>query len=501
MATRKRKPKRAPIDAAKEAAQIATQVRALLKKASAPDPAAEPGLRRRVWKLLWDDERSERGAAPFLPAKVDLKVRPQSDRIVLFLGAGASVPHGYPATDQLLPSIWRALASPGRAWADWAGFRRWETRRGKRHAVPIARNASDLRRILTSILPGLAERDGDFAGASIIDVISMIEYCLIERHSPIEPPSLESRKQGVPGPGGYKLGVPVEDPSSELVRARHLVSMAINGVLQGKEARVMRESLAGWMVRRALRWRGRRVTLVSTNYDMLVESAIYDHLAALPRARRRTVYDAVDFGFTWRDPQGELRGRLPKAPLGILKLHGSLNWLRCEICGHVTINPTKRIASLDAWQVQNTYNSCECGGLLKSLLVTPSIVRDVRDPTLLSVWNAAIEDLRRADEWIFIGYSLPSEDVAIRSLLLRAFNTRQKRARLRVRVVSFENEAPPPPPVPKDAFRMFFPRQHFEDAFYEARGIQSFVSALGRQPALKRRRRRRRWERERRGRE
>ena len=52
------------------------------------------------------------------------------------------------------------------------------------------------------------------------------------------------------------------------------------------------------------------------------------------------------------------------------------------------------------------------------------MVRDVRDPHLLNVWRAATEALRTATEWYVIGYSLPSEDLAIRSMLLRAFSAR-----------------------------------------------------------------------------
>ena len=53
-------------------------------------------------------------------------------------------------------------------------------------------------------------------------------------------------------------------------------------------------------------------------------------------------------------------------------------------------------------------------------MVTPSRVRDIRDSTLLEIWRQAIEFLRTADQWVFAGYSFPREDVAIRSLILRA---------------------------------------------------------------------------------
>jgi hypothetical protein len=195
---------------AKQAAQIASHVQGQLAGASR---SQRRSLRRRVWKLLWDDERGERRASPRRAVEPDLAIRPSAKRIVLFLGAGASVPHGYPATDQLLPAIWQALNSPDRAWAKWAGFRRWESRRGKRRRVPIPRNADDLRRVLTSILPGLPESADDFSGASIIDVISTIELSIVERHSPIEPPSLASLKRAPWASGGGRLGVRVVDPA------------------------------------------------------------------------------------------------------------------------------------------------------------------------------------------------------------------------------------------------------------------------------------------------
>ena len=44
----------------------------------------------------------------------------------------------------------------------------------------------------------------------------------------------------------------------------------------------------------------------------------------------------------------------------------------------------------------------------------------MRDRNLLSVRRSATEALRLADEWVFVGYSLPTEDVGIRALLMRS---------------------------------------------------------------------------------
>jgi hypothetical protein len=147
----------------------------------------------------------------------------------------------------------------------------------------------------------------------------------------------------------------------------------------------------------------------------------------------------------------------------------------------VTINVKQRIASLDAWARPSPrkYNVCWCEGLLRSLLVTPSVVRDVRDANLLGIWKAALEDLRMADEWIFVGYSLPAEDISIRSLLLRAWHAR-RRTRLRVKVVQFERNAADDctPSATFSRYRMFFPSTALKETDYSRGGVQEFIDSL-----------------------
>jgi len=75
--------------------------------------------------------------------------------------------------------------------------------------------------------------------------------------------------------------------------------------------------------------------------------------------------------------------------------------------------------------------------------VAPSIYRTVRDANLLEVWKNTLQLLIEADEWFLVGYSLPSEDIAIRSMLVRAFHARKPHERPRVTVVQFGNDARP----------------------------------------------------------
>jgi hypothetical protein len=58
-------------------------------------------------------------------------------------------------------------------------------------------------------------------------------------------------------------------------------------------------------------------------------------------------------------------------------------------------------------------------------MIAPSLVRDIRDINILSVWKSAFEELRTADRWYIIGYSLPIDDYAIRSMMIRALKSRK----------------------------------------------------------------------------
>jgi hypothetical protein len=162
-----------------------------------------------------------------------------------------------------------------------------------------------------------------------------------------------------------------------------------------------------------------------------------------------------------RDPsEGVVYPRPNKASFGVYKLHGSLNWLRCDLCDNIYVNPVGAIAYLsfllgdeverrkrgDPWLEHledSGANKCHCGYRpLRHVIVAPSFVRAVRDVILLEIWRNALEALRQAEEWIIIGYSIPPEDVAIRSMLLRAYRGRDTGQRPRVTVIQREKKEP-----------------------------------------------------------
>jgi hypothetical protein len=165
--------------------------------------------------------------------------------------------------------------------------------------------------------------------------------------------------------------------------------------------------------------------VISANYDTAVESELMKGLPGEVAWR-------FDFGFAWRDPvSGQLHDR-PSAPaVRFYKLHGSVNWLRCGLCEHIYINPRGPIGGLGFVDQRHEANTCHCDhGPLRPVLVAPSLIRDVRDVNLLEVWKHSLELMRTADEWVIVGYSFPPEDIAIRSLFLRASQGRAQRPRV-----------------------------------------------------------------------
>jgi len=102
-------------------------------------------------------------------------------------------------------------------------------------------------------------------------------------------------------------------------------------------------------------------------------------------------------------------------------------------------------------------------------------VRDIRDPNLLEVWKAALEALRMAERWIIVGYSMPPEDVAIRSLFLRAWQGRRYSKKPLIRVIQAPQlKASTEPSLTEMNYRLAF-----GDCSYEPIGIEGLIGLRG----------------------
>ena len=351
-------------------------------------------------------------------------------KTVVFTGAGASKPFGFPLTREIFPRI-RDQLLDGKLFDPDDG--------GAKHAA--------LEKHLSALMPG-------FRTASplpwITDVLGLIDYSLQVETTPI-------------------LGAAAAD----LHECRGLLEQAIFEVLDWpygpRSVPSYLQSLARW-IEQQHEDEGSSVALISTNYDISIDEILFAERGYdLERIARE-----IDFGFAWRDHRTKVHKvyfRPESASLALYKLHGALNWLRCDACQYVYINPQGVIVHRAYEKEVTEHNQCHCWhGPLRPVLVTPSLVRDVREVSLLETWKAALESLRNADEWVIIGYSFRSEDLAIRSLFLRAYQGRRnKKKPPRIRVVQeeFDNDT-------KARYGAFFPG--FEPV---EGGMEAFAESVG----------------------
>ncbi|HWA25981.1 MAG TPA: hypothetical protein VG734_09985 [Lacunisphaera sp.] len=360
-------------------------------------------------------------------------------KTALFLGAGASKAFGYPLTSELLPRILQRLK-------DGILFNGANTR---------GQNEEDREWFRTSLFwffPGLADSvkaqqtPDAVLGVGITDLLTLVDRALLY--------------------GESRAGMSPE----EIGRFRDLLERAIYEALLRQNQRENPKSLA--LLRKFMAWLRSlegSTGIITTNYDRAVDLQLFRQVAGKGKDRQRPVEQRVDFGFPWRRVRGgALVPRPAKPKCQLLKLHGSVNWLKCSLCGQIYLNvtetagPTAFARRLDKW------NTCHCNGWtrLRLHLVTPSFVRQTNDAHLLGIWQAALERLRTADHWVIMGYSLPPEDVAIRSLFLRAWDGHRHKSKLKITVVQTAT------PWTEKIYRAFFPT---ENLIYRNDEVKGFV--------------------------
>ena len=405
-------------------------------------------------------------------------------KTVVFLGAGSSKALGLPLTQDILPMLVDRLTKPADA-GEPPLFGGDEEDRKR------------LRRCLETILPGLDEfirgtsdpRVRRDALPMITDVLSALDYFLLSANAPSPDFSIPDlvRARSLVERAIFELVVRIQ--SSDTIDMSG-VPDAVNREWQHTAKLRPFQARApdtGTDVHRTAEWilglphEGEdRVTLISTNYDIEIEQELYNRIGY------EDVFRRVDFGMSVQDPvTGAVFGRPEKPRVAMYKLHGSLNWLRCDVCDNLYVNPVGAIAYLsfllgddserrrrgNPWLERlwkDGANECHCGYRpLRHMIVAPSFVRNVRDPILLEIWRNALEALRRADRWIIVGYSLPPEDVAIRSMLLRAFRARDAQAAPAVVVVQLRKKEPE-----ASRYQLLFPRHEYVDG-----GLSSYIES------------------------
>ncbi len=165
---------------------------------------------------------------------------------------------------------------------------------------------------------------------------------------------------------------------------------------------------------------------VSTNYDILIDNAL---TALYPDIMLDYGVDFTNFN----EPNGWIKP--DDNATRLYKIHGSLNWLYCPTCNHLTLTPKEKgVIRL----LTNPRDALcpDCESLIIPIIVPPTYFKDMSNVFLSTIWNKAEHALRNVDHIIFCGYSFPDADIHIKYLIKR-IQTNRVRRNLKISVFNY----------------------------------------------------------------
>jgi hypothetical protein len=369
--------------------------------------------------------------------------RSPNTRAAVFLGAGASKTFGYLLTRELLPEIFRELRNAEFLSGYDTGA-----------ASSARRSRRLLKEYLRQLLPGKSLRRGNLP--LVTSLLSIIDYSIATGQLLLPERSLTQTRE-----------------------ARRLLERAILEVL-GEDEDFTDESwdalveMSRMVSTLRKRTPGAPLALITTNYDRAADVIAFESTGVISDNEdwdADSVARKVDFGFGWMDAKNvdppHYHPRPTSPAVELLKLHGSTNWLRCPLCENIYVNPSGPVWIQAYRPAVDSRNSCHCSATqLDVQIVSPSFVREMREPNLLGIWKTALDALRQAEEWVIIGYGFPDEDLGVRALFTRAYGSRTRRPH--ITVVQQDESALP-------RYDAFFDSSAMT---YCADGLDAFVSAF-----------------------
>jgi len=165
-------------------------------------------------------------------------------------------------------------------------------------------------------------------------------------------------------------------------------------------------------------------SIITTNWDILVDSEI-----------NLLTRDSKNYSLDYCCEINLLEDAYPKSnlskptPIKLMKLHGSMNWLICSNCSRLYYVIGRKLV-LEEFFEKHYCTFCrvtnEASGILRSLVVMPTFLKDINNVHLKMIWYNASLELNKADEVVIIGYSAPLADFEIRYLLLKSIRPNTK---------------------------------------------------------------------------
>jgi len=190
-------------------------------------------------------------------------------------------------------------------------------------------------------------------------------------------------------------------------------------------------------------------SVISLNWDSLLEESVYQVLRKTDGIGKADVDHCVyttplDDSPHTPSPKQKAAGIFN---VKILKIHGSISWLRCPNSNHLYTGLGCTHNAYDTYLrdrkspfIAENYPDVEeiSSPLLEPFIITPTYAKVFDQPHIQATWHNAYIELREASRIVFIGYSLPEADYHFRTLLRRAI-----RKETDIEVVLYTDDEPP----------------------------------------------------------
>lgn len=208
------------------------------------------------------------------------------------------------------------------------------------------------------------------------------------------------------------------------------VQEALGEYIAASEARAFRKPPPDWAVRLIEHLHDAHTSVLTLNYDTLVERIVYQLKFGKPDGTWPTEYDLYDL------PLSSLRlrsagtfGRPEVTTFRLIKLHGSINWYYSGVEGFAGEQVYFRAVNSESPNRDDWGGKSATDRQIKRLskdkrrLIIPPVAEKSRfyeNRTVRALWVAARDAVLEADEVLFVRYSLPESDLTMK-LFLQAF--------------------------------------------------------------------------------
>ncbi|UCE07974.1 MAG: hypothetical protein JSW07_08075 [bacterium] len=306
-----------------------------------------------------------------------------TDRPVVILGAGATKACGGPLTNEILPKAFQA-----------------------QEIIEREEYLEDLEKFLIENfhLPEFQNERHPFHFPPLPLLMSLLDTAIDHKHN-------------------FSREWPVE----KLLRVRSALEYVIFAVLQYELEHIDHKYYEDFLYK-FMKGTNEIPNIVSLNYDIIIDNTLIIYGENCGPGENFPDY-GCDIATEWYNRFTRF-GKL-------YKVHGSLNWLYCPACHRLDVGISKSgrrtgkvLESLyheeerENMDLEYRYtckgSPClDCGSNVRPVMITPTHMKDYRNPHIAQVWYNAERALKKSNRAIIIGYSLPENDVDVIYLLKR----------------------------------------------------------------------------------